>query len=117
MWGEGVNLRLPNGDNAQVAEEKLRGYLLSEAHPVGRAKAKLLNAVGFDATNVAALERGLIEIARDHNVTEVIPFIHGTKYVIKGTLRGPDGTHLEMITVWIIETGADTPRFVTAYPS
>ena len=40
---------LPNADSAIVDEEKLRGYLLSPNHPVGRFKARFFFALGFSA--------------------------------------------------------------------
>ena len=112
----GDYMRLPNGGQAHIPGQKLRGYLLSDTHPIGRAKARVLNSAGFDQTNVEMLEQSLTAIARDQEVTKVIPFLHGTKYVIEGLLEAPSGTRLQVRTVWIIETGADTPRFVTVYP-
>ncbi|MFG0329673.1 MAG: DUF6883 domain-containing protein [Phycisphaerales bacterium] len=34
----------------------------------------------------------------------------------KGLVRAPKGTELPIRSVWIIESGATTPRLVTAYP-
>ena len=31
-------------------------------------------------------------------------------------MKTPDGRAPRLRSVWFIETGADTPRFVTAYP-
>jgi hypothetical protein len=41
---------------------------------------------------------------------------YGWKYEIRGTLTGPKGHSARVISVWIIRSGEDYPRFVTAYP-
>lgn len=41
---------------------------------------------------------------------------HGDKYVIDGTLTSTGGRIGLVRTVWIIDRGTTTPRFVTAYP-
>ena len=107
---------LPHRESAYIPQAKLTGYLLSETHPVGRFKAQLLYAVGLDATNAQILERALIDIARENEVSETNSTPYGTIYVIDGTLRTPSGTVLQVRTVWIIATGESRPRFITAYP-
>jgi len=42
--------------------------------------------------------------------------ILGTRYIIEGAVEVPDGRNLKIRTVWFLESGAGTPRFVTAYP-
>ena len=112
----GPGLRLPNRESAYVAEPKLEGYLLSENHPIGRAKALLLRNLGYDYTNVKLLEQGLIAVAHEQPVVEVIESEYGVKYVIDGVLQTPSGSALQLRTVWIIDAGEERPRFVTAYP-
>lgn len=43
-------MKLPRNREAIVPELKLTDYLLSETHPVGRAKAKFFRALGCAAT-------------------------------------------------------------------
>jgi hypothetical protein len=45
-------VRLPRTGQVQIDERKCRSYLLSRTHPVGRFKARVFAAVGFDTTNV-----------------------------------------------------------------
>ena len=40
---------------------------------------------------------------------------YGTKYVIDGELESPNGVAIYLRTVWIIETGDNIPRLVTAH--
>lgn len=109
-------MRLPNHDKAIVSKEKLTDYLLSEVHPVGRSKAQYFRSLGYSESNIAELSDGLLEIARENNVSETINTEFGTKYIVKGNLNVPRGILVELITIWIIESSSDVPRFVTAYP-
>lgn len=109
-------MRLPNAENAWVDQSKLSGYLLSEAHPVGRSKARFFRGVGFHEENVATLEQALLEIARTEEVAATITSAHGVKYVIDGSVVAPSGRGVRLRTVWIVDAGRDRPRFVTAYP-
>lgn len=42
-----LTMRIPNADQAIIAPEKLRDYLLNPAHRRGSAKARLLLACGY----------------------------------------------------------------------
>ena len=110
-------MQLPNRLQAYIPSEKLRAYLLSETHAVGKAKAMFFRALGFDETNMHLLEHGLLTLAHSAPVQDVVPSLHGIKYVIEGVLDTPSGTAPRIRTVWILETGETNPRFVTAYPA
>jgi hypothetical protein len=109
-------MKLPNRELTYVPREKLTGYLLSETHPDGKAKARFLRALGFDETNTDLLEQHLLVIARSEDVVDVLPSGYGTKYIIDGAIEAPSGRSATLRTVWIVETGQDRPRLVTAYP-
>lgn len=108
---------LPHGDRATVPADKLAGYLLSEAHPVGRTKAALFVAAGYSAASAQLLEQDLLVIARTAEVVEQVESSHGVKYVVDGPLATPVGGTIWLRTVWIVESGMEYPRFVTAYPA
>jgi hypothetical protein len=99
-----------------VAPAKLVEYLLSDTHPVGRSKAHVFRSVGFTLASADQLEQGLLLLARSDDVVSFAASPHGTKYVVDGTLTTPRGNTLRLRTVWIIEPGGGTPRFVTAHP-
>ena len=40
-------MKLPNGEQAIIDERKVREYLLSPSHPVGRFKLKFFSGIGF----------------------------------------------------------------------
>lgn len=109
-------MKLPNRESAYISPSKLRDYLLSETHPVGRSKARFFRTLGFDETNINILEQGLIAIARSEDVKEATSSPHGIKYILEGALQTPGGGTVRIQTVWIIDAGQNRPRFVTAYP-
>lgn len=110
-------MKLPNREKAYIPSSKLKAYLLSETHVVGRGKAKFFRMFGFDETNTDSLEQGLIAIAQNEDVKTETVSAHGAKYVIGGSLQTPSGRAIRLTTVWIIDKGQDRPRFVTAVPA
>lgn len=84
--------------------------------PFGKTKADFLRSYGFNNMNLDILEQGLIDTAQAQDVKEVVTSLHGTKYVIDGEVKTPQGDVIMMRTVWIIDKGEENPRFVTAYP-
>jgi hypothetical protein len=41
---------------------------------------------------------------------------YGQKYIVDGALVAPTGQLPLIRTVWVVDTGTDRPRLVTAYP-
>lgn len=109
-------MKLPNRESAYIQPQKLIGYLLSETHLVGRSKAKLFRALGFNEQTVDMLEQELLEIAYTQEVQETICTPHGVKYVVDGKIQTPKARMLRLRTVWITDVGQMAPRFVTARP-
>lgn len=64
-------MKLPNRERAQVPTEKVRGYLLSPSHPVGRFKARFFESLGYTLDNWEALSEALREVARVGEAEEV----------------------------------------------
>lgn len=108
-------MKLPNAEFAKVPPEKLRDYLLSPTHSIGRYKAAFFRSLGYDqdGCDVLAADLGTLLAGKavKMDITE-----YGTKYRISGSITGPKGRSANVISVWIILTGEDVPRFVTAYP-
>ncbi len=52
----------------------------------------------------------------DRSVANVEETGYGRRYSVDGQIRSPDGRNPTIRTVWIIETGLDIPRLITAYP-
>ena len=110
-------MQMPHAKRAHVPEAKLQGYLLSESHPDGASKARLLRRIGFDDSNADQLAEQLLSIAQTGPVDEIEPRTYGVMYVIHGTVVGPPGDSAILRTVWIIQAESDRPRLVTAYPA
>ena len=99
-----------------VAGTRISGYLLSGSHLVGRAKALIFNNLGYDISNPAQLELGLLNIADQWDVVQTMNSEYGTKYIVDGILAAPNGSEFSLRTVWITDAGETRARFVTAYP-
>lgn len=52
-------MKLPNTRLALIPLEKLRGYLLSEVHPVGKFKAVFFRSLGYTDSRWKRLENDL----------------------------------------------------------
>jgi uncharacterized protein DUF6883 len=106
---------LPNCSKAVIVPEKLRDYLLSPVHPIGRYKALFFRTLGYDQTSWQQLETDLRSLA-SLPAEPLESNEYGTKYAIIGPLAGLNGRVAEIVTVSIILAGDAVPRFVTAYP-
>ena len=107
-------MKIPGGERPVIEEAKVRDYLLSPEHPVGRAKAQFFVPLGFERTNWSVLRDQLQQLASvDAELGASTRF--GQKYVVRGTIHGPMAA-ASIVTVWIVLHGEDFPRFVTAYP-
>jgi hypothetical protein len=108
--------RLPNAEKAIIETEKLRGYILSSTHPVGRFKAVVFRKLGYSSDNWEMFEKCLrdIIVTKDAKEVEESPF--GKKFVVEGPIKGKSGRRMHVVTVWVILKGENIPRFITAYP-
>lgn len=109
-------MQLPNAARAYVDPAKVRDYLLLPEHPVGRFKAAVFARLGYERTTAARLRDDLQAIAQTGDAEAGTPLPYGQPYRIRAILRGPNGRSLSLVTIWIVRTGEDFPRLVTAYP-
>ena len=109
-------MRLPNGGSAIVSEAKIRDYLLSPTHPIGRFKAVFFSALGYTIDNWERLQADLLKLAESGEAFVEQASAYGQKYEVRGILIGPLGRQADLITVWIVLNGGTYPQFVTAYP-
>ena len=108
-------MKIPGAERAILDEAKVRDYLISTEHRVGSAKARFFAQLGFDHRNWTVLRDALHRFAQgDAQLGAATRF--GQKYVVLGTIQGSSGRAAPLVVVWIILTGDDFPRFVTAYP-
>ncbi len=98
-----------------MPHSKVKEYLLSASHPVGSAKARYFASRGYGEESPDVLARDLKQIARTGTVTSTQDNDWGTKYVVRGSVRAPDGDPVELTTVWIVRDETH-PVLITAYP-
>lgn len=109
-------MRLPGADRSIVDAAKVRDYLLSLEHPVGRFKARVFLAAGYRRTDWAVLQRDLQALARTGDAVPGRATPYGQFYEVRGILHASPGRTLAVVTVWIVRPGEDVPRLVTVYP-
>ncbi|MEX2162619.1 MAG: DUF6883 domain-containing protein [Sulfuricaulis sp.] len=109
-------MNLPNSDRAVIDPAKVRDYLLSETHPVGRFKAAFFVTLGYSMDRWELLRDDLLTLARAGPATPGKPSAFGRTFEVDGILIGPAGRSADVRTVWIIRATEDAPRFVTAFP-
>jgi hypothetical protein len=107
---------LPNASLAVVESSKVRDYLLSSTHPVGRFKSVVFFALGYTQQDWMRLRDDLRSHAAIGEALAGEPGTYGRKYIVSGTLTGPNGRTSRFRTVWLLETEVSAPRFLTAYP-
>jgi hypothetical protein len=109
-------MKLPQAERAVIEPSKIRDYLLSTSHPVGRFKAPFFSSLGYTNANWRRLAEDLRDLAVTGDAELGRDSAYGQKYEIRGTLKGPLGRSARVLTVWIILFGRDVPQFVTAFP-
>ncbi|HMF57281.1 MAG TPA: hypothetical protein VK619_13140 [Pyrinomonadaceae bacterium] len=109
-------MNLPNVHVAIVERGKIVEYLLNAAHPDNGGKAPFFIALGFEADNWETLAAAFRQMALISKATQNMETIHGKKYIVDGAIETPVGKMPVVRGIWIIDTGEDVPRLVTAYP-
>jgi hypothetical protein len=108
-------MKIPNSEKAIIQSEKIKDYLLSSSHPVGRFKAVFFNSFGYSLNSWEQLSNDIHFILQNEaEIKEKSEF--GQKYEVKGKISGSLKKTAHITTVWIILKNEDYPRFVTAYP-
>lgn len=109
-------MSLPNADRAIVDPTKIREYLLSASHPVGRFKAAFFNSLGYSENQWEVLRNQVLALAQIGTALPGRPHSHGKMFTLDGILDGPIGRSATVRTVWILRIGEDVPRLVTVIP-
>jgi hypothetical protein len=105
-------MRLPA--DSIIATSKLREYLLI---PKARNdKSRWLGHAGYLLENWLQLERDL----RQQILTLDAEFdgrnSFGEVFRIRGTMIGPNGRALRVVTIWMMEHSTGLTKFITMYP-
>jgi hypothetical protein len=107
---------VPDAAHCIIDPEKARDYLLNLAHPAGKGKAAFFTAMGFRPSEWELLANALRLLIQHSPITITMTSCHGQKYIVDGPLVTPHGQLPLIRTVWVVDTGTDRPRLVTAYP-
>lgn len=107
---------LPNASRAIVELSKVRDYLLSPSHPIGRFKSAVFFALGYTQQDWEQLRVDLLAHATTGEALPGESSRYGQKYMVSGTLTGPNGRAAQFKTVWLLENESSAPRLLTAYP-
>jgi len=118
-----VALRCEVGQNAPsvklpadtiIAPRKVTEYLLRLRQEDD--KSQFLALAGYTLEDADQLLNDIREQilpldAEFHKETE-----YGSKYLIRGTLTGPNGQVLRIVTIWMKENATNQTKFVTLFP-
>jgi hypothetical protein len=82
-------MKLPGAERAVVETAKVRDYLLSFEHPVGRSKARFFAELGFARDRWPELQLALLSLAQTGEAEPGPATEFGQNYVVRGMLQGP----------------------------
>jgi len=94
-------VKLDRHDHVEISDLKVRDYLLSREHPIGRFKADFLSRLGFTSERCELLTEAIRGQLAPLDVEPGRVSTYGTKYLTKGVLRGPSGNQESVVVVWI----------------
>ncbi len=106
-------MRLPV--DAVISPTKIANYLL--AWRPENDKSEFLAQAGYDAADSDRLA--------DDIRTQLLPLEgeleeeteYGEKFRISGTLSGPNGRTLRVVSIWMTESATGATKFITLYPA
>lgn len=107
---------LPGAEHAVVEPAKIRDYLLSKSHPVGRFKAVVFFSLGYTTEDWVKLRDDILFLATSAEARPGQQNEYGQKYEVSGTLQGPNGRARSITTVWLVPVSDNRPKFITAFP-
>jgi hypothetical protein len=110
-------MKLPRSESAIVEDAKVRDYPLSPEHPIGRFKARVFRAVGYDRDHWQRLRDDLLIVAATVDAELVQANQFGERWLGVGYLRSPSGRLLPVVTIWLIPSQGAPPRLITVYPA
>lgn len=99
--------------DALIAEDKLRRYLLVPRDHDD--KSNFLALAGYSPENWPRLKADLRQILAEEAIFEEADE-YGERYRIAGTLTGPNGVALRVVTIWMRDERTGQVRFITLFP-
>lgn len=107
-------MRLPNGDQAVISMEKLRGYCLNPEHPSGKHKARVFAAaLGITAEDAENLRELIATAAIEGDVVQQDNTEFGQLFKVDWVV--PDRDRVILRTLWEVTLDNLQPRLVSAF--
>ena len=107
---------MPNHVAARVADSKVRDFILNDAHPDNKGRARFFAAFGFTAGRWDLLKDALVRHPRRNVVVRASETGFGTRYRVHCDIVSPDERNPCIVTVWTVDRGSAIPMLVTAFP-
>jgi hypothetical protein len=108
-------MKLPEGSILEIAENKIKDYLLNPNHPDGKSKAEFFIANGINLESIELFEELLKQQASVCEIAKIITTFYGIKYVFESSIKFPTGKSHNIRSVWIAGQNQKKVKFVTAY--
>ena len=105
-----LHVKLPFAEQAVIEDAKLRDYLLSPIHPVGRYKCRFFLDIGYETSHWEVLRQDMMSLVATEDAQEGDQSRYGQKYVVRGVLKAPSGTLANIVTAWIVLHGDSAIR-------
>ncbi len=105
-------MKLP--PDSVISDRKLKEYLLSPR--VADDKSGFLAIAGYTPSHWYELETDLRNLIEEMDADLTRSTVYGDMYEVKGSLVGPNGKTIQVITVWIRLNLNGETRFVTLIP-
>lgn len=109
-------MKLPNADDAVIAQDKVRDYLLNVSHRRGGSKARLLISLGYKLDDWHRLAADVRQYHLSADVAIVRETEYGVRYEISAPILTPAGKTRPFRSIWQIDTGSTQARLITMYP-
>ena len=71
---------------------------------------------GYTLASWETLDHDLRQLVITQAILATESSLYGTKYEVRGQLHGPNGTMLQVVTVWITLDATGETRLVTLFP-
>ena len=105
-------MKLPR--NATIAHEKMVNYLL-QWRPEND-KSRFLGSAGYTEKDGEQLAQDIRDqlLSLEAEFEETTEY--GDMYSIGGSLIGPNGRAIRVMSIWMVESVTDKTKFITLYP-
>ena len=105
-------MKLP--EDVVIPDDKLVRYLLLPRQESD--KSQFLGIAGYTLATWKVLAHDLHNLAKTHEIADMTISPYGIKWEVRGTLAGPNGQVLRIVTIWITLAASGETRFVTLFP-